>query len=73
MSTAEIEQAIESLPASAYAELLAWLDDRRASQADARFEDAALSGKFDALAQRAEHDIDAGQTLPLEDFLRERN
>ena len=74
MSTvAEIEQAIESLPTSEYVELLAWLDKRRAAQVDARFEDAILSGKFDALAQCAEHAVEAGQTLPLDAFLREQN
>ena len=74
MSTVvEIEHAIEALPASEYAKLLAWLDERRASQIDAQFEEAVLSGKFDTLARRAERAIDAGRTLPLEDFLREQD
>lgn len=72
VSTAvEIEQAIETLSPAEYAKLLAWLDERRAAEVDARFEAAVLAGRFDALAQRADNDLKAGHTVPLEDFLRE--
>ena len=71
MSTAsEIEHAIETLPSDEYAKLLAWIDERRAAEVDAAFEAAVLAGKFDGLAERASRDIAAGETVPLEDFLR---
>ncbi len=71
MSTAaEIECAIQTLPSDEYAKLLVWLDERRAAQVDADWEAAILSGKFDRLAERAARDIEAGETVPLEEFLR---
>jgi hypothetical protein len=71
MSTVkEIESAIESLPPAAYAELIAWLDERRAQEADAKFEEAVSAGKFDALAGRALRDAAAGKATALDEFLR---
>ena len=71
MSTVlEIEQAIESLPPSDYAALLAWLDERRATETDSKFEQAILAGKFDAMADRALRDAEAGKGTPLDEFLR---
>ena len=71
MSTVpEIEQAIESLPPADYAALLAWLDERRAVEVDAKFEQAILAGKFDAMAGRALSDAEAGKCTPLDEFLR---
>lgn len=74
MSTVlEIEQAIATLPPVEYAQLLAWMDARRAAEVDARLEEAVLSGQFDTLAERAERDVDARESLPLEAFLREEH
>jgi hypothetical protein len=71
MSTVqEIERAIESLQPSDYASLLAWLDERRAQEVDAKFEQAILSGKFDAMAERALRDAETGKGTPLDEFLR---
>ena len=71
MSTVlEIESAIASLPPSDYGKLLAWLDERRAAEADAKFEAAILEGKFDAMAERAVRDAEAGKCTPLDEFLR---
>ena len=71
MSTVlEIESAIESLPASDYAALLAWLDERRTAEVDAKFEEAILAGKFDDMADRALRDVEAGKCTPLDEFLR---
>jgi hypothetical protein len=71
MSTVqEIERAIESLPQSEYAALLAWLDERRAGEVDAKFEQAILAGKFDAMAERALRDGAAGKGTSLDEFLR---
>lgn len=71
MSTVlEIEQAIESLPPADYAELIAWLDERRAADVDNKFEQAILAGKFDAMAERALSDVKAGKSTPLDEFLR---
>ncbi len=73
MSTAsEIEHAIETLPTEEYAKLLAWLDERRAAQVDADFEAGVRAGKFDGLADRAAREIEAGETVPLDEFLREK-
>ena len=71
MSTVEIEEAIATLPPAQYAELLAWIDERRAAETDAQFEAAVLSGRFDALARRAELAVENGESVPLETFLRE--
>ena len=71
MSTVlEIESSIASLPPSDYAALLAWLDERRAAEADSKFEAAILAGKFDAMAERAVRDAQAGKCTPLDEFLR---
>ena len=66
----EIERASEALPAPDYAALLAWLDERRASEVEAKFEQAILAGKFDAMAERALRAVEAGQGIPLDEFLR---
>lgn len=71
MSTVqEIERAIESLPPADYAAVLAWLDERRAQEVDANFEQATLAGKFGAMADRALRDAAAGKSTPLDEFLR---
>jgi hypothetical protein len=71
MSTVlEIERAIESLAPADYADLLAWLDARRAREVDAKFEQAILAGKFDAAADRALRDTKADKCTPLDEFLR---
>ena len=73
MSTAvEIERAREILPPAEYAKLLAWLDERRANQVDAAFEEAVFSGKFDSMSEQAKREIDAGEFVPLKEFLRQR-
>ena len=71
MSTVqEIERAIESLPPSVYAALLAWLDERRAQEVDGNFDRAILAGKFDAMADRALREAEAGKCTSLDEFLR---
>jgi hypothetical protein len=71
MSTVqEIERAIEALPPSDYASLLAWLDERRGAEVDAKFAEAIHAGKFDGLAAQAVREIEAGETTPLDEFLR---
>ena len=71
MSTVlEIESAITRLPPPDYAALLAWLDERRAAETDAKFEAAIFAGKFDAMAERAVRDAEAGKCTPLDEFLR---
>jgi len=70
MSTVkEIERAIESLPPEDYAQLIAWLDERRAQEADAKFEDAVSAGRFDAMADRALRDAAAGKATPLDEWI----
>lgn len=71
MSTVlEIEKAIEHLPDEEFRTLAAWMQEKIASDADRAFEQAVLDGKFDHLAEQALQEIAAGQTTPLDEFLR---
>jgi hypothetical protein len=54
MSTvAEIEEAIEGLPAQDFDQLAAWFSRMQDARTDAAFERAIIAGKFDALADKA--------------------
>lgn len=71
MSTVlEIEQAIESLPGQDFEVLASWFDEARARRVDAAFERAIHAGKFDQMAARALSDHQAGNSTPLNEFLR---
>lgn len=71
MSTViEIEQAIESLPKQDFRILASWMQEKIESDEDRVFEESVLAGKFDHLAEQALKEIAAGQTMPLDDFLR---
>lgn len=70
MSTVlEIERAIEALPSDQFEELAAWFAEKREQAVDAAFEKAILAGKFDAMAERALWDAEAGTCRPLDEFL----
>lgn len=71
MSTVlEIERAIESLPAEEFRTLAAWIQGKLAVDADRIFEHSILAGKFDHLAEQALQEIAAGETTPMDEFLR---
>ena len=71
MSTVlELEQAVGRLPDEDFQAFAAWFDDVRAQRVDAAFEKSILAGEFDAMAARALESMQAGQTTPLDAFLR---
>lgn len=72
MSTVqEIEAAISQLPPGEVWTLKARLDEFCDKLWDAQIEeDARPGGPLDRLAQEAIREIDAGETQPLDDFLR---
>lgn len=73
MSTVlEIEQAIDHLPPQDFRALASWMQEKIDADADRVFEQSVLAGKFDHLAAQALKEIAAGQTLPLDEFLRHR-
>lgn len=70
MSTVlEIERAIETLPPEDFRELAAWFDELREQRVDAALEKAVLAGRFDAMAEQALRDAQAGKCIPLDEFL----
>ena len=61
MSTVpEIERAIEALPPDQFEKLAGWFAEKREQAVDAAFEKDILAGKFDAMAERALSDAEAG-------------
>jgi hypothetical protein len=46
------------------------MQEKIESDEDRVFEGSVLAGKFDHLAEQALKEIAAGQTMPLDDFLR---
>jgi len=71
MSTlAQIEAAIGRLPREDLRRLKEFVDRRCADDADAEFEADVRAGKLDSLAEQAAQEIEAGETEPLDEFLR---
>ena len=69
VSLAEIKNAVDALSPAELTELAAWFAEKRELVADAAFEDAVRSGKFDAMAEQAVRDHAAGKTRPLDELL----
>jgi len=65
MSIQEIEQAIQKLPKSELAELLAWLADYHHQAWDEQIEADLESGRLDAVIAAAEKEYQAGKARPL--------
>jgi hypothetical protein len=65
MSVAEIESAIQQLPARDFAELMAWLEDRHGRGWDVQIEDDLESGRLDALLAEVDKEYEAGLARPL--------
>jgi hypothetical protein len=73
MSTVlEIEQAIDHLHPQEFRALASWMQEKIDADADRVFEQSVLAGKFAPLAAQALKEIAAGQTMPLDEFLRHR-
>lgn len=68
MSTVpEIERAIEALPPDQFDKLAAWFAEKREQAVDTAFETAIHSGNFDAMAERALRDAEAGKCRPTDE------
>jgi hypothetical protein len=65
MSVQEIEAAITQLPNPELSQLAAWFEEYQADLWDQQIEKDALSGRFDALAEQANQEFEAGRCQPL--------
>lgn len=66
MSTlAEIERAIEQLPAEDFRSLREWISQRDAQAWDSQIASDVQAGKFDALRTRVRADYEAGRCTDL--------
>jgi hypothetical protein len=63
MSIAEIEKAIQQLPAEQLARLRAWFAEFDAAQWDRQFEQDVAAGKLDALGDEAISDGASGSAM----------
>jgi hypothetical protein len=71
MSTVfEIERAVEALPTQDFDQFAAWFDEQRAQRIDASLEKAVQGGKFDAMADQALRDFEAGHCRSLDELIR---
>lgn len=71
MSTVEeIEAAIAELPREEFWKIADRVMQLREEALDRRLEEEVRAGKFDALAEEAVREIEAGETQPLDEFLR---
>jgi hypothetical protein len=67
---AQIEAAIGTLPREELRRLKEFIDRRCEDDWDAQFEADVRAGKVDSLAEQAAQEIEAGETEPLDEFLR---
>ena len=65
MTTLQLEEEVQKLPASELATFAAWFEQFIANQWDTRFEQDAHSGRLDHLAKKADADFEAGNCSPL--------
>lgn len=65
MSVTEIKTMISELPPPDLAELSQWLEELQADAWDRQIERDALAGRFDALADQANQEFEAGRCRPL--------
>ena len=66
----EIEAAIAKLPPGEFRELMRRLEEQREAAWDRQMQEDAKSGMLDKLWQQAEREIEAGETVSLDEFLR---
>ena len=65
MSVAEIEKAIEQLPAQEVAELMTWFENYYHQLWDKRIESDLDAGRLDALLAEVDEEIESGLAKPL--------
>lgn len=65
MSVAEIERAIEELPASEVAKLMEWFESYYHQLWDKQIEADLESGRLDSLLSEVDEEIEAGLAKPL--------
>ncbi len=65
MSTAEIEQAVQKLPAEHLAAFASWFEEYLADRWDEQIEQDILAGRLDQLGEKADKDFEAGKCTPL--------
>ena len=68
---AEIQAAIQSLPASEGWKLLRWLGDYLNDEWDKEMERDAREGRLDHLVEEARADYKAGRCKPLDEVINE--
>ena len=66
----EIEAAIAKLSPDEFRELMSRLEEHREAAWDRQMEEDAKNGNLDKLWERAERENAAGETISLEEFLR---
>ena len=65
MSITEIKTMISQLPPPELAEFAQWFEELQADAWDRQIERDALAGRFDALAEQANQEFEAGRCRPL--------
>ena len=65
MSVQELEAAVIQLPTPELARFAAWFEEYQADLWDQQIERDVLAGRFDALAEEANREFDAGRCRPL--------
>lgn len=65
MSITEIKTIISQLPPPELAEFSQWFEELQADAWDRQIERDALAGRFDALAEQANQEFEAGRCRPL--------
>lgn len=66
----QLQAEIASLSPEDARRVAQWLEEFLSDQWDKQIEEDAKAGRLDALTEQALREIDAGETQPLDDFLR---
>ncbi len=69
-SLQEIEAALSKLPPEDFEEVARWIEARREAAWEQQLEKEIASGNLDQAWARAQDEIAAGETTPLDEFLR---
>ena len=65
MNIQELEKAVTQLPSPELAQFTSWFEEHQANLWDKQIEQDALSGRLDALAERANREFETGRWQPL--------